>query len=597
MTKRQYKPQKTGNGNTRAKLRVRLTSGVFHRAPIGIYHSLRNGTLIRVNRAMTTMLGFVSTRELSRKNLETEIYYDPDERERLIAKHEPQGEAANIEVLWKKKDGAPLWIQMTAHAIKDKKTGKTEYFEGFVQDISERKQAEKALWESENHYRTLVEASHDFITVVNRQWQIEYTNAMTAKQFGLSPQDLIGKRLVDIFPLEIAERQQSNLQKVFESGQPLHIDAPVVFGGNTTWVSTWLVPIKHSGETSSIMMVGRDITERMRALEELESLARFPSENPSPILRVARDGALLYINRAGASLLTDLQLQVGEPVNSYLREAVLQSLDNGTTDMLELECRERSYLFAVAPVIAFRYATLYGIDITDRKRTEGELTESARQLRALAAHLQTIREEERTLVAREIHDQLGQALTGLNMDLSLTKDLLQGKVTPSKLSAISKKLQGMSELTVEAMQLVRKIATQLRPVILDSLGLCSAIDWQVEEFQDRTGIRCKTSLPENELSIDKERSTALFRIFQEALTNIARHTKATEVNVMLARENDAIVLEIQDDGGGIPEKQRSPGDSLGILGMKERALVFGGTVEVHGHHGMGTTVRARIMLT
>ena len=232
----------------------------------------------------------------------------------------------------------------------------------------------------------------------------------------------------------------------------------------------------------------------------------------------------------------------------------------------------------------------YGIyhDVTERKRAEEDLRRSFEQLRALAAHLQSVREEERTRVAREIHDELGQALTAIKLDLTaLLRDLPTDQEPPVR------HCQSILKLLDGAIQSVRRIATDLRPGVLDDLGLVAAVEWAAEEFQARTGIQCHVSLPDVDIAMDPERATALFRIFQETLTNVARHANATQVIVRLVQNSD-LSLEVRDDGKGIAEKQLSAGQSLGILGMRERALLLGGELTISGGPGKGTIVKVRI---
>jgi signal transduction histidine kinase len=146
----------------------------------------------------------------------------------------------------------------------------------------------------------------------------------------------------------------------------------------------------------------------------------------------------------------------------------------------------------------------------------------------------------------------------------------------------------------ETIQSVRKIATELRPGILDDLGLVAAVEWAAEEFQARTGTKCRVSLPDGDIAMDPERATALFRIFQETLTNVARHANATEVNARLGKDNGDLFLEVHDNGQGIDEEELSAGRSLGIMGMRERALLLRGDFTIRGVPGKGTTVKVRI---
>jgi len=228
-------------------------------------------------------------------------------------------------------------------------------------------------------------------------------------------------------------------------------------------------------------------------------------------------------------------------------------------------------------------------DITERKRVEQELQRSFDQLRALAARLQTAREDERQRIARELHDELGQGLTAIKLDLSSLIRPLPADQTPQ-----AEKAQSILTLAEQLIQSVRRISLELRPALLDHLGLVAALEWAAGEFEARTGIECRLDLPEDSLAIDPERATAMFRIFQETLTNVARHANATEVDVRLAREDGDLTLEVRDNGIGVSEEELSARGSLGILGMRERALLLGGEFGINGSPGRGTTVRVRI---
>ncbi len=228
-------------------------------------------------------------------------------------------------------------------------------------------------------------------------------------------------------------------------------------------------------------------------------------------------------------------------------------------------------------------------DITERKQAEEKLRRTSRLLRELATHLQSVREEERTMIAQEIHDELGQVLTALKIQVSLLANKLNNDQEPLK-----QKINSLTDMIDSSVESVQKISAKLRPGILDELGLIAAIEWQTEEFQKMTNINCSLVLPKEELILEKNKSTAIFRIFQEALTNIARHSHASKAKISLLNYQANIFLEIQDNGKGITQDQIKDFKSLGIHGMKERAMVFGGQVYYEGIAGKGTIVKVEI---
>jgi PAS domain S-box-containing protein len=233
-------------------------------------------------------------------------------------------------------------------------------------------------------------------------------------------------------------------------------------------------------------------------------------------------------------------------------------------------------------------------DITERKQAEAQLRATSAQLRALMASLQSAREQEGIRIAREIHDELGSALTSLRWDLeAIAKTIAEVEDRPL-IPALRDKIGTMVDLIDTTIHIVRRISSELRPPILDDLGLAAAIEWQTQQFQARSGIMCRYDGSGEYLDLDQEQSTAIFRIFQEALTNVLRHAQATRVDVTLEEEGAALVLKIRDNGRGITEGEKDGARTLGLLGMRERAYLIGGTVDLSGIRGQGTTVTLRV---
>ncbi len=269
-------------------------------------------------------------------------------------------------------------------------------------------------------------------------------------------------------------------------------------------------------------------------------------------------------------------------------------------EQLDLPVGRRHFDTTLIPVrdASGRIYRLVGIahNITERKQTAEHLQRSEEQLRALSSRIQSLREEERTRIAREIHDHLGQLLTALKFDLRLIQRKIAGVNEPELRAVLSGKIATAADLTDETVRSVQKIASELRSGVLDQLGLAAAIRSEAQSFQSRTGIRCEWSFPTGAIEVSEAQATAAFRIFQEILTNIARHAHATEMIVCLSLDDANLMLEVEDNGVGIKDLEIADAKSLGILGMQERATLLGGTVRFQRNQGKGTTVTVQIPL-
>ena len=230
-------------------------------------------------------------------------------------------------------------------------------------------------------------------------------------------------------------------------------------------------------------------------------------------------------------------------------------------------------------------------DVTERVQAENELRRSQQDLRELAAVSQSAREQEKTRIARELHDELAQSLTALKMDLAWTSERLGAKE-----SALSDKIARMQALLDTTVAATRRISADLRPLMLDDLGLAPAVEWLIESFRERNAIECELIAPVEDLDFKEPLASCVFRILQESLTNVARHSGASSVQVTLARSNGEIALTVKDDGRGFsPDAPRKP-DSYGLLGLRERAYLVGGKVAIDSAPGRGVRIDVRIPL-
>ncbi len=249
-----------------------------------------------------------------------------------------------------------------------------------------------------------------------------------------------------------------------------------------------------------------------------------------------------------------------------------------------------SYGYIIKP---FNEATIHAtIKVAlSKHRLELELRKRNDELQNLAAHMELIREEERKKIAREIHDYLGQSLTALRIDTSLLMNRLAGADTGGDLAA---KAKSMIQIIDETIDTVRNICAELRPGVLDHLGLGPAIEWQCGEIRKRTGINFHISSSPDEISIGNDVAVTFFRVFQEIVTNIVRHAGATEISINLVKTDSELTMSVRDNGVGISSAHLQDPRSFGLIGMRERARYAGGTLQILGENGSGTEISLSI---
>jgi len=365
------------------------------------------------------------------------------------------------------------------------------------------------------------------------------------------------------------------------------------------------------GAIDGVVGMAFDVTDQRRAenaLRESEARLRTIIETePECVKLVDERGRLLEMNPAGLAMIEADSIDqvrgqsIAQVVAPEHRAAFLdlhRRVFAGEAGTLEFEViglkGGRRWLATQAVPLRDREGAgvvqaLLGItrDVTETRRAEELLRASRTALRSLATRQQDIREDERTRIAREIHDSLGQALTALKLHLAAAQEAV-AREAPS----LGCRLVETADMVDDLVKMVRRIATELRPPILDQLGLPAALEWLAQDFSHRTGIACRTTILPTSGAISQELATALFRIVQEGLTNISRHAEAAEVEIALELKSQCVTLEISDDGRGITEATTTGPGSLGILGMRERAAALGGVLEVVPRNDGGTRVTA-----
>ncbi len=323
-----------------------------------------------------------------------------------------------------------------------------------------------------------------------------------------------------------------------------------------------------------------NITWRMRVLPSAALLAGKQSALPDVVLV----GGLLFAILV--SLLLELMRTARLRAHTIIQANQDLHSEIGSRRQVELELRgHREHL---EELVQERTSELS----TSNTRLSQEIVqreEAQHQLRQLTDHLLSIREEEGARIAREIHDELGQAMMALNMDVYWLSDRI-----PKDQPQLKAKSQEILDLIATTIEAIRRIASNLRPSLLDDLGLEAAIHWYLEQFEKRSGIECEPSINVGDALFTDPCSTVVFRIFQEALTNISRHAEATKVRVDLQVEKDALILSVKDNGKGISKKEIQQGGGFGLLGIRERAQSIKGTVEISGRPGQGTLVKLHI---
>jgi PAS domain S-box-containing protein len=460
---------------------------MFVHAVEGIFQSTPDGRILSANPTLARMMGFASPEELiaATTDIARQLHVHPQRRAEFRRLLDERGIVQGFEMEILRQGGSRIWVSASARAVYDAQ-GKVRYYEGIMEDITARKQAEDAL----RKFAHVVEQSGDTVTITKPDGIIEYVNPAFEQLTGYTRGEAVGKK-----------------PSILKSGKH----------DRQFYAELWRTILSGG-------VFRAEFTNRKKSGELFHA-----EETITPI--------------------TDAQGVITHFVS-------------------------------------------IGRDITSRVQADEQLRRSREQLRALAAHLQSVREEERRRIAREVHDELGQVLTGMKYDLAwLARGL------PEDSTDLQEKTRGLLALVDETIHTVRRIFTELRPSVLDELGLVAAIEWQGQEFQSRTGIACRVSTGLTDLSLDSQASTALFRICQESLTNVARHAQATRVTVRLSAEQDRLILSVEDNGKGITEQEQTRVTSFGLLGMQERAFLLGGELSVVGRPGAGTTVTVRIPLS
>ncbi|HUU30043.1 MAG TPA: PAS domain S-box protein [archaeon] len=575
------------------------------------------GKVLDTNRTFATTFGYEQS-ELT--GMDALKLVTPESRE-LVRKNINNEYEKPYEAVGLRKDGSSFIMEINASSFqyKNRRVRVAAY-----RDITERKLAEEALRESEGLLRRVIETAPPCIYVKDRNGKYLLVDKQTADLHGVTSEAMVGKTDLDFLHMAITTSKEVEVfladdREVIDSKQKKLIPAEsfTLSDGTVRWFETVKVPLSLRGNPDCVLGVGIDITERKRAEEEIRRLNQFQEsiiDNANVWFNVLdENGNIVIWNKAAEEISGYSRDEVlGHakiwewlyPEKEYRKKIFEKALEiiNEQTVVENFETRIRSKN-GEYKIISWHSRNLVdnagkpigsialGRNVSKLKQAEEKLRKSREELSELAAYLQNIREEERKIISREIHDELGQALTAMKIDLSLLRDNI-----PIRQTELVSKTETISRLLDTTISTVKRISSDLRPGLLDDLGLVPAIEWQVAEFVKRTGIEFKLSLPEKELAINQDLSTALFRILQEALTNITRHARATKVVISLKEKNGAVQLIVNDNGIGIGEKEALASSSLGLIGMRERVRSFDGEFDIKSEMSQGTTLEITIPL-
>jgi PAS domain S-box-containing protein len=507
-------------------------------------------------------------------------------------------------------DGSPGWLQWESLPWR-RANGEIGGLILFTQVVTERMRAAEALRASEERFAKIFNLSPFRMGILRiKDGVVLEVNDAWVRDTGFSRAEIINQPIFTLAPV-MRDGLVDKLRQVLSTRKPV-LDLEVRFiskDGHEAIANTSAVIIELDGEPC-YLWAANDITERKHAEEALQaSENRFSvAFNSNPMLAtisVLENGRFLAVNDSFITMTgysreeaighTALELNLW-PDPEDRRRVMEQVKKESRVRDFEAGIRlkngdERILLLSVEKIELDGQICLLHVanDVTDRKRAEDSL-------RALSGRMNRTREEEGTRIAREIHDELGGALTGLKWDLEKINKALNSSGNGSHLPDVLQRISTMTTTIETTINTVRRIASELRPGVLDDLGLVAAIEWQVEQFQLRSGLKCHWTNNADEIELTRERATAVFRILQEILTNVLRHANASNLYVKLDRNGDYFELEVKDDGQGITESERKNSRSLGLLGMKERALLVGGEVKIKGSQGAGTCVLVRVPL-
>lgn len=582
--------------------RLRFLSSIAEQMAESVVLTDTDFRIIYVNKAFEKLYGY-SYDELTGKTLDVfQTKPDVENIQHNIYRDLTSGMSISGISQNKRKDGSTFTCDFRISPFHDKQEKIVSYIV-LQRDVTEQRQTEIL-------YRTLTQSSPISIYIV-QDGKFVFVNPQFLADTGYSEEELLGSNPLDMVHPDDLNSVQQNAIDMLKGGRLTPYEFQMFGnGGRLEWCIETVTSIQYQGKRASmgtfILITERKKMEAAVLLAERNFRSSL-DDSPMGIRIVSHKGDLLYANQAildiyGYESIEELR---NTPVRaryipkSYaehnnrkkLRKQLKPTPENYEIGILRKDGAVRWLSVSRKEVVwdGEQNSQVLYQDITERKQAEEELKRSHEELRNMSAAARTATESERTSIARDIHDGLGQALTALKMDIAWL-----GKKLPEDQEKLLEKTSGMNALINEAIQTVQSVSTRLRPGVLDDLGITAALEWQGEEFQKRSGVNLTMKVKPDEITVDSEIATEVFRIFQEALTNIGRHAEASQVRVSLLDDNDKLVLQVRDNGVGITREQITSSGSFGLIGMRERALFSGGTIDIRRARRGGTVVTLEV---
>ncbi len=519
---------------------------------------------------------------------------------------------------------APFEVRLLGYQdLIDNLNKKNEQLE---EEIERRKEIEKELQKSRDYFQALIKNAQDIITVLDYDAVICYCSPALVRILGYGEKELEEEIAFKYVHPDDLERIKKQFKEVRETADH-SISTEFRFkhkNGSWVYLESIAKNVQDNPDGPIIVVNSRDVTERKKAMRKLkESEAQLseaqqiakvgswewtPDEGEEEVLKWSDEMCRIYgfkpeeFDQTFETYISRIHPDDKNRVQNIAEQALKNKKQFDFEHRIIRPGGEVRILLCRGDAVVDRHGEVRkligtGQDITEQKKREQKLRDYSERLKNLSARIERTREEERIKIAREIHDELGQMLTVLKMDVSMLSTKMKDKVSGDTFDFFSGKAEEIRERINGIIKSIQRITTELRPEVLDTMGLKEAIDWKSNEVENRTGIDIVfTTNVEQKRLLEKKRASTFFRIFQETLTNIIRHAMASKVEVELKRDDPHLYLIVRDNGIGIARDELDAATSVGLIGMRERAQFLGGKLDIEGEEGKGTTITLRIPL-